>query len=144
MSRIPVDFPVPQIPRPADSFIAACERLLAERGQPSAHVHCLDTAGPGRVFDDGGLRIASVDAGPDAGALEVVYTFAAGDRPPVVTPVVQRLPGFRLTRVCSHWLYGHTRVLQCQQGAPVRGPIPGLHYEQFDSGVSSSQLALGA
>jgi len=115
---------------PSDQFLRSCERLLAEKGV-DGNVSCLGSVGPGRQFDDGGLRITSLTQGYDAGALDVELTFAAGSGQTVSSPAIQRLPGARITRVHSHWVYGRRRLAQYEQAKKGQGPIKGTPYESI-------------
>lgn len=114
--------------RPSDQFLADCERLLAEQGV-DGNVTCLGLVGPGRQFTDGGLRIASLTHGHDAGALDIELTFSTGRGQTVTEPAIRRLPGARLTHVHSHWVYGRPRLAQYAQHSRPQGPIEGTPYE---------------
>jgi hypothetical protein len=128
MSRTPIHTPNIPVLSPSDEFLRACERLLAERGT-DGNVQCLGRTGPGRQFDDGGLRIAALTQGHDAGALDIELTFAAGAGHTVCSPAIQRLPGARLTHVHTHWVYGRRRLAQYQLKTKVQGPIQDTPYE---------------
>jgi len=114
--------------RPSDAFLAACEQILAERGV-DGDVTCLGLVGPGRQFNDGGLRISTLTTGHDAGALDIELTFTAGPGQTVTSPAVQRLPGARLTHVHSHWVYGLERIKQYARKLQAGGPIDNSPYE---------------
>jgi len=128
MSRTLSHTPASPVLNPSDQFLRACEQLLAERGT-DGNVQCLGRTGPGRQFDDGGLRIAALTQGHDAGALDIELTFAAGAGHTVSAPAIQRLPGARLTHVHTHWVYGRRRVAQYELKSKAHGPIKDTPYE---------------
>lgn len=132
MSRTPIHIPHVPVLNPSDQFLRACERLLAEKGT-DGNVQCLGRTGPGRQFDDGGLRIAALTHGLDAGALDIELTFATGAGNTVSSPAIQRLPGARLTHVHSHWVYGRRRLAQYELDSKAQGPIKGTPYEALSA-----------